>query len=80
MRTPLTSKQKRLIDYLLSSEVELALAESRSAQIPLGNDLADHRTPWDGLIDRRAVSFDLNAAAEGRHATVDLLKRAGFDH
>lgn len=70
---------RRLIDYLLSAEVEIALAEARSAQIPLGNDLADHPTPWDGLIDRRALPFDLDAAAADRQGTVDLLKRVGFD-
>ncbi len=70
---------KRLIDFLLSAEVETALAEARSAQIPLGRDLAGHPTPWDGLIDRRALPFDLDAAAADRQGTVDLLKRVGFD-
>lgn len=70
---------KRLIDYLLSAEVEIALAEARSAQIPLGNDLADYSTPWDGQVDRRALPFDLEAAADDRQETVDLLKRVGFD-
>lgn len=70
---------QRLIDFLLSAEVELVLAEARSAQIPLGNDLAGHPTPWDGLIDRRALPFDLDAAAADRQGTVDLLKRVGFD-
>lgn len=70
---------KRLIDYLLSAEVELALAESRSAQIPLGNDLADHPTPWDQMITQRAMPFDPVSAASERQATVDLLKRVGFD-
>lgn len=70
---------KRLIDFLLSAEVEIALAEARSAQVPLGDDLADHPTPWDGLIDRRALPFDLEAAAADRQGTVELLKRVGFD-
>lgn len=70
---------RRLIDYLLSAEVERALAESRSAQIPLGSDLADLATPWDGLIDRQAMPFDSGAAADDRQATVDLLKQVGFD-
>jgi iron(III) transport system substrate-binding protein len=43
---------RKLIDYLLSAEVERRLAEGPSAQIPLGTDLADVRTPWDDL--RRA--------------------------
>jgi iron(III) transport system substrate-binding protein len=43
---------RKLIDYLLSAEVECRLAEGPSAQIPLGTDLADVRTPWDDL--RRA--------------------------
>jgi iron(III) transport system substrate-binding protein len=70
---------KRLIDFLLSAEVEIALAEARSAQVPLGNDMRDYSTPWDGLIDRRALPFDLDAAAADRQGTVDLLKRVGFD-
>jgi iron(III) transport system substrate-binding protein len=70
---------RQLIDYLLSAEVERALAESRSAQIPLGNDLADLATPWDGLIDGRTIPLDLDAAADDRQATVDLLKQVGFD-
>lgn len=73
------AQAKRLIDYLLSADVEIALAESRSAQIPLGRDLADYPTPWDDVIDRRSIPFDVQAAAEGRQATVDLLKRVGFD-
>jgi len=71
---------KRLIDYLLSAEVERALAQARSAQIPLGMDLADLPTPWDGLIDRQAMRFDVRAAAQNRQSTVDLLKKVGFDH
>jgi iron(III) transport system substrate-binding protein len=71
---------KQLIDYLLSAEVEQALAEARSAQIPLGKDLADLPTPWDGLIDRQTMRFDVQAAAQNRLATVNLLKRVGFDH
>lgn len=70
---------KQLIDYLLLAEVERALASARSAQVPLGGDLADYPTPWDGLIERRPMPFDLSAAADGRQATVDLLKRVGFD-
>lgn len=70
---------KRLIDYLLSAQVETALAKARSAQVPLGNDLADLPTPWDELIDRRAMPFDFEKAAAERQATVDLLKRVGFD-
>lgn len=70
---------KRLIDFLLSAEVELALAEARSAQIPLGNDLASQATPWDGMIDRKSMPFDPGLAADDRQATVDLLKRVGFD-
>ncbi len=70
---------KRLIDFLLSAEVERALAEARSAQIPLGKDLAELPTPWDGLIDRHGMRFDVQAAAEDRQTTVDLLKKVGFD-
>jgi len=71
---------KQLVDYLLSAEVERALARARSAQVPLGKDLAEFPTPWDGVIDRQAMRFDVRAAAKNRQATVDLLKKVGFDH
>lgn len=77
---PNPNRGKQLIDFLLSAEVEKALAEARSAQIPLGEDLADFPTPWDDVIDRQAMRFDVRAAAENREAMVDLLKQVGFDH
>lgn len=78
--SPNPDQAKQLIDFLLSADVERALAEARSAQIPLGNDLADHPTPWDGVIDRQAMRFDVAAAANNREHTVELLKQVGFDH
>ncbi len=70
---------KKLIDFLLSAEVEKLLAEARSAQIPLGKDLATYETPWDEMVSRDAMPFDPEVAAGDRQATVDLLKRVGFD-
>jgi len=70
---------QKLIDYLLSAEVEKALAEARSAQIPLGRDLADYPTPWDDLIERKPMAVDLETAARDRQAMVNLLRRLNFD-
>ncbi len=70
---------RKLIDYLLSAEVEQALAEARSAQIPLGRDLADYPTPWDNLVERKPMTVDLETAANDRQAIVDLLRRLNFD-
>ncbi len=77
---PHPKQAKQLIDYLLSAEVERALAEARSAQIPLGNDLADLPTPWDKMINRNTMPFDVETAADDRQSTVDLLRQVGFDH
>ncbi|MEM7627730.1 MAG: extracellular solute-binding protein [Planctomycetota bacterium] len=70
---------QKLIDYLLSAEVERKLAASRSAQIPLGRDLIDLETPWDGLVDRAAFGFDVSRAAADKEAVVQLLREVGFD-
>jgi iron(III) transport system substrate-binding protein len=76
---PHPEQARLLIDYLLSAEVERALAEARSAQIPLGKDLADLSTVWDRLIDQDTMPFDVEAATGDRRATVDLLRQVGFD-
>jgi len=70
---------RKLIDYLLSAEVETRLASSRSAQIPLGRDLAELATPWDGVVDRSSFGFDVVKAAADQAAVVELLREAGFD-
>ncbi|NLF32641.1 MAG: extracellular solute-binding protein [Planctomycetes bacterium] len=70
---------QRLIDYLLSPEVERRLAASRSGQIPLAGDLADVATPWDDLAgyERKTVAvIDEPGEAIGR--LVDLLTAAGM--
>ncbi len=77
---PHPKQARQLIDYLLSAEVEQALAEARSAQIPLGDDLSDMPTPWDGMINRNTMPFDVETAAGDRQSTVDLLRQVGFDH
>lgn len=70
---------KALIDFLLSAEVERLLAEARSAQIPLANDLANVPTPWDELSRDRGVTYDVSGAASHRDAVVELLRSAGLD-
>lgn len=70
---------RRLIDYLLSAEVERRLAASRSAQVPLGRDLSELETPWDGMVERGSMGFDPTAAAEDKETVVELLRSVGFD-
>jgi iron(III) transport system substrate-binding protein len=70
---------KRLVDYLLSPEVERRLARGPSAQIPLGTDLADEKTPWDGLRRGTMMKADLGRAAAAIGEVVDLCKQAGRD-
>lgn len=71
---------KKLIDYLLSPEVERRLARGRSAQIPLATDLADVKTPWDKLAGRhKAMDFDVHQAAAAMPEVVDLLIKARMD-
>ncbi len=71
---------KRLIDYLLSAEVERRLAAGRSAQIPLAADLADVPTPWDGLRARdKPMPVDVPRAAAGIPEVVSLLQKARMD-
>jgi iron(III) transport system substrate-binding protein len=69
-----------LIDYLLSPAVERTLAAGRSAQIPLGTDLADVATPWDELL-RRSPPRDMNVAgaAGARQELIHLLREADLD-
>ena len=70
---------KTLIDYLLSAEVERRLAEGPSAQIPLGADLADLRTPWNGLRRTHSMAVDFTRAAACVDKVVALLQETGMD-
>jgi iron(III) transport system substrate-binding protein len=75
---PNPDEAKRLIDYLLSAEVERQLAAMRSAQIPLGVDLADMSTPWDALLrDSPPAELPVRAIAAWRKELIELLRRAG---
>ena len=77
-RRPVTGR--RLIDYLLSAEVELHLLHGRSAQIPLATDLARVKTPWDKLADRsKTVSVDVRKAAADVANVVNLPVKARMD-
>jgi len=70
---------KKLIDYLLSAEVERRLAEGPSAQIPLGTDLADVRTPWDDLRRAPPMAVDFARVAASVEKVVALLQETGMD-
>jgi len=70
---------RRLIDYLLSAEVERRLARGPSAQIPLASDLAGEKTPWDALRAGPVMKTDVAAAAASIGEVVELLRRAGMD-
>lgn len=71
---------RRLIDHLLSADVERSLAAARSAQLPLGSDLIDLPTPWTAITAGMAPSkLDLADADRQREALVDLLRRAGVE-
>ena len=70
---------RRLIDYLLSAEVERRLAEGPSAQIPLGTDLADVPTPWGNLLRTKAMDVDFVRAAADVEKVVALLQETGMD-
>ena len=71
---------RKLIDYLLSPDVERKLARGRGAQIPLATDLSDVKTPWDDLPGKeKAMEFDIPRAAASVNAVVELLNRAEMD-
>ena len=67
---------KKLIDYLLSSEVESALARSKSGQIPLNPnvkvELPKGRLPPP---DATPLPVDFERAAEKWHASQAFLKK-----
>lgn len=70
---------RKLIDYLLSADVERMLAQCPSAQIPLGTDLADLPTPWDDLLKARRLSYDVAAMAANVEPLVNLLQEEKMD-
>ena len=71
---------KKLIDYLLSPEVERLLARGRSAQIPLATDLADVKTPWDALPGRdKTIRYNVNGCAAALPEVIELLRAARMD-
>ena len=66
---------KKLVEFLLSSETELALSQSKSRQIPLGpcdeSKLSDEVRQLRGWA---LESYDLRSAASSRQACLDWLK------
>ncbi|MBI1310398.1 ABC transporter substrate-binding protein [bacterium] len=66
---------ERLVDYLLSEEVELRLAKSRSRQVPLGA-VNESRLPEQVRQSRPYVAegVDLNAIAEAHRECLDWLR------
>lgn len=65
---------ERLVDYLLSRDVELKLARSESRQVPLG-DMGDEELPREvrGLVPLLEEGVDLSAAADVRTAVLRWL-------
>jgi iron(III) transport system substrate-binding protein len=76
---PHPEEGRRLIDYLLSAEVERRLARGPSAQIPLGTDLASEPTPWDSVRRGKVLEADVVRAAAAVDEVVSVLRRAGMD-
>jgi len=71
---------RRLIDYLLSADVERRLAQGAGAQVPLGTDLADLPTPWHDLEGaKRPMEIDVSAAAGAIDPVVALLREQKMD-
>ena len=60
---PHSVEAKMLIDYLLSKEVEIALADSPSAQIPLNTEV-NHKTRVKTPKEIKAIEVDFVLAAE----------------
>ncbi len=76
---PHPQQGKRLIDYLLSAEVERRLMRGAGAQIPLGTDLADEKTPWHALRAGPTMQVDWARAAASIKDVVALCRRVGMD-
>lgn len=66
---------QRLVDYLLSADVELELANAKSRQIPLG-PVDESRLPDEvkRLREWSADAYPLNGLVDERRATLDWLK------
>jgi iron(III) transport system substrate-binding protein len=76
---PHPEEARRLVDFLLSADVERMLALCPSAQIPLGTDLADVATPWRDLLAGKTMNLDVPAAAASMDDVLDLLRQKGMD-
>lgn len=77
---PNPAAAKKLVDFLLSADVERMLAKGRGAQIPLGTDLGDMKTPWDDLmVSGKRAEYDLETAAKSVKSVVELLRQAKMD-
>jgi len=77
---PHPANGKKLIDYLLSAEVEKKLAAGASAQMPLGKDLSDFSTPWDSLAGAdNPLEFDADRVAASLPQAMEVLTEAGMD-
>jgi iron(III) transport system substrate-binding protein len=79
---PHPDNARRLVDFLLSAQVERMLAEGDGAQVPLGTDLADLKTPWDQFRQGPGASYlhyDPETCAAARDRVVQLLNDAGMD-
>jgi len=64
---------RKLVDYLLTPEVESRLAEGASAQFPLGTDVAvESRVSPDGEL--KWIKADFRAAAEKWPVAAEFLK------
>jgi iron(III) transport system substrate-binding protein len=70
---------RKLIDHLLSAEVERRLAVGPSSQIPLGSGLADVRTPWDDLRRAPPMTVDFARVAASVEKVVAILQETGMD-
>jgi iron(III) transport system substrate-binding protein len=76
---PHPAEGRMLIDYLLSREVERRLARMPSAQIPLGTDCEEVRTPWTDLLKQSPPrNLPVAAIARDRTNVIDLLRDLGL--
>lgn len=73
---PQPENAARLIDFLLSAETELALAQSASRQIPLGEiDESQLSEEVRQLRAWAAESYDLSQIADAHHECLEWLKQ-----
>ena len=73
------SAAEKLVDFLLSEEVELMLAKSGSRQIPIGKTSEEQQAQWPGdvrqLAELAREGVDLNRIAGARQPCLDWLMR-----